>query len=130
MSGEQSCQVWRVMRWGASKSYDHPVHSVRTPRKQEPPEPATSSLPRSPIPPSTVRRAHVAPRPAVVRGDPPPLRGGPLAFLRFARAHHMVSRGYLVLIIRWMWLKLRWRGRLVTDGLCFVCPGVKFEIGR
>jgi acetyltransferase-like isoleucine patch superfamily enzyme len=29
-----------------------------------------------------------------------------------------------------VWLKLRWRGRLKTDGLCFVCPGVKFEIGR
>jgi acetyltransferase-like isoleucine patch superfamily enzyme len=42
----------------------------------------------------------------------------------------MLSRGYLVLVIRWLWLKLRWRGRLVTDGLCFVGPGVKFEIGR
>ena len=29
-----------------------------------------------------------------------------------------------------MWLKLRWRGRLQTDGLCFICPGVKFEIGK
>ena len=36
----------------------------------------------------------------------------------------------LLLIARWLWLKLRWRGRLRTDGLCFVCPGVKFEIGR
>ena len=34
------------------------------------------------------------------------------------------------LIARWAWLKLRWRGRLQTDGLCFVGPGVKFEIGR
>ena len=42
----------------------------------------------------------------------------------------MVRWGYLPLIARWLWLKLRWRGRLVTDGLCFVCPGVKFEIGR
>jgi acetyltransferase-like isoleucine patch superfamily enzyme len=58
------------------------------------------------------------------------LRGGPLAFLRFARAHNMVRRGYVPLIARWAWLKLRWRGRLRTDGLCFVCPGVKFEIGR
>jgi acetyltransferase-like isoleucine patch superfamily enzyme len=31
---------------------------------------------------------------------------------------------------RWLWLKLRWRGRLQTDGLCFICPGVKFEIGK
>src|SRR5664279_2801367 len=72
----------------------------------------------------------VAAPPAHVRRPPAPLRGGPVAFWRFARANHMVSRGYAVLIVRWLWLKLRWRGRLVTDGLCFICPGVKFEIGR
>ena len=27
-------------------------------------------------------------------------------------------------------LKLRYRGRLQTDGLCFICPRVKLEIGR
>jgi acetyltransferase-like isoleucine patch superfamily enzyme len=53
-----------------------------------------------------------------------------LTFLRFAREHHMLGPGYLALIARWLWLKLRWRGRLRTDGLCFVCPGVKLEIGR
>jgi acetyltransferase-like isoleucine patch superfamily enzyme len=68
--------------------------------------------------------------PALVRSGPPPLHGGPLTFLRFARANHMLEAGYLRLIVRWLWLKLRWRGRLRTDGLCFVCPGVKFEIGR
>jgi acetyltransferase-like isoleucine patch superfamily enzyme len=68
--------------------------------------------------------------PRVVRGGPAPLHGGPLTFLRFARDNHMLTRGYLVLVIRWLWLKLRWRGRLQTDGLCFVGPGVKFEIGR
>ncbi len=68
--------------------------------------------------------------PQVVRKPPPPLRGGLLTFLRFARDHHMLRAGYLPLIARWAWLKLRWRGRLRTDGLCFVCPGVKFEIGR
>ncbi len=41
----------------------------------------------------------------------------------------MLHWGYVPLIARWGWLKLRWRGRLVTDGLCFVCSGVKFEIG-
>jgi acetyltransferase-like isoleucine patch superfamily enzyme len=70
------------------------------------------------------------PPPAVVRGGPPPLHGGPLTFLRFARANHMFTLGYAVLIVRWLWLKLRWRGRLQTDGLCFIGPGVKFEIGR
>ena len=42
----------------------------------------------------------------------------------------MMSFGYVRLIARWVWLKLRWRGRFQTDGLCFICPGVKFEIGR
>ena len=68
-------------------------------------------------------------QPVEIRGEPPPLRGGPLAFVRFARRNGMLRRGYLLLLVRWAWLKLRWRGRLVTDGVCFVCPGVKFEIG-
>ena len=68
--------------------------------------------------------------PAPVRGAPAPLRGGPLAFLRFARAHGMVNVDYARLALRWAWLKLRWRGRLKTDGLCFVAPDVTFEIGR
>ena len=70
------------------------------------------------------------PVPRAVRTGPPPLRGGPLTFLRFAKANRMLSPGYAILIARWVWLKLRWRGRLKTDGLCFVCPGVKFEIGK
>jgi acetyltransferase-like isoleucine patch superfamily enzyme len=65
-----------------------------------------------------------------VRRAPAPLRGGPLAFLRFAHEHHMLRLGYLPLIARWAWLKLRLRGRLNTDGLCFICPGVKLEVGR
>ena len=64
------------------------------------------------------------------RTPPAPLSGGPRAFLRFAREHNMLRWGYVVLCARWLWLKLRWRGRLVTDGLCFVCGDVKFEIGR
>ncbi|HWF54719.1 MAG TPA: acyltransferase [Solirubrobacteraceae bacterium] len=69
-------------------------------------------------------------RPLDVRRPPAPLHGGPIAFIRFARAHHMMHWGYVPLIARWLWLKLRFRGRLQTDGLCFVCPGVKFEIGQ
>jgi acetyltransferase-like isoleucine patch superfamily enzyme len=68
--------------------------------------------------------------PRYVRTAPEPLRGGLLTFLRFATDHGMLTPGYLVLIVRWLWLKLRWRGRLKTDGMCFVCPGVKFEIGK
>ena len=63
------------------------------------------------------------------RGEPPPPRGGPLALLGFMRANGMLNHRYGRLLVRLAWLKLRFRGRLVTDGLAFVCPGVTFEIG-
>ncbi len=66
----------------------------------------------------------------VLRPGPPPRRGGPLVLFRFMRANGMLSRHYLPLLVRFAWLKLRWRGRLKTDGFAFVCPGVTFEIGR
>ena len=79
------------------------------------------------ITPSQRRRPRRAP---VYRHPPAPLRGGPLALLRFMREHRMLTPKYAFLIARWGWLKLRWRGRLQTDGICFVAPTVKFEIGR
>jgi acetyltransferase-like isoleucine patch superfamily enzyme len=66
---------------------------------------------------------------AAVRGEPPPLHGGPLGLLRFLRRNRMLDARYARLGLRWLWLKLRWRGRLQTDGLCFVGPGVELEIG-
>jgi acetyltransferase-like isoleucine patch superfamily enzyme len=71
-----------------------------------------------------------APPSIVLREPPAPLRGGPLTFLRFAKAHGMLNAKYARLALRWAWLKLRWRGRLQTDGLCFVGPDVTFEIGK
>jgi len=68
--------------------------------------------------------------PAPVRGEPPPRHGGPLALLRFLREHRMLTWGYARLALRLAWLKLRFRGRLRTDGMAFVGPGVRFEIGR
>ena len=68
--------------------------------------------------------------PPEFRDPPPPLRGGPVAFLRFARRNRLLSRGYLILILRLAYYKLRFRGRLKTDGLAFICPGVTFEIGK
>jgi acetyltransferase-like isoleucine patch superfamily enzyme len=65
-----------------------------------------------------------------VRRAPPPLGGGPLALLRFMRANNMMRTGYVPLLARFLWLKVRFRGRLQTEGLCFICPKVKLEIGR
>src|SRR5215213_7723694 len=69
------------------------------------------------------------PEATLVRAAPMPPHGGPLAFWRFARRNGMVTQKYALLALRWAWLKLRWRGRLRTDGLCFIGPGVVFEIG-
>ncbi|HXB16877.1 MAG TPA: acyltransferase [Solirubrobacteraceae bacterium] len=65
-----------------------------------------------------------------VRRPPAPRAGGPLALLRFMRENGMLRPGYAALLARLAWLKLRFRGRLQTDGMCFICPGVKLEIGR
>lgn len=67
---------------------------------------------------------------APLRGEPPPLHGGPLTLLRFMRRNGMLTSGYALLLARLVWLKLRFRGRLKTDGIAFVCPGVTFEIGK
>jgi acetyltransferase-like isoleucine patch superfamily enzyme len=64
-----------------------------------------------------------------VRRAPAPLHGGPLALLRFMRANHMLGRQYAHLLARFVLLKLRYGRRLQTEGFCFVCPGVKLEIG-
>jgi acetyltransferase-like isoleucine patch superfamily enzyme len=77
----------------------------------------------------TLEQPPVAARP-LVRGEPAPLHGGPIVLWRFMRAHGMLSTRYARLIARWLWLKVRWRGRLKTDGLCFVCPDVTIEIGK
>jgi acetyltransferase-like isoleucine patch superfamily enzyme len=65
-----------------------------------------------------------------VRGEPGPRSGGPLVLLRFLREHGMLNHRYLRLFARLAWLKLRFRGRLRTDGPAFVGPGVTFEIGK
>jgi acetyltransferase-like isoleucine patch superfamily enzyme len=67
--------------------------------------------------------------PAGIRAAPPPRHGGPLTLLRFLRANGMLNLRYGYLLARLAWLKLRFGKRLQTDGLCFICPGVKLEIG-
>ncbi len=68
--------------------------------------------------------------PPPVQGVPEPLHGGPLALLRFLRRNGMLNAKYGRLLARWLWLKARWGKRLQTDGICFVGPGVKLELGR
>src|SRR3954468_2652007 len=68
--------------------------------------------------------------PPPVHGVPAPLHGGPLAVLRFMRAHGMLNLKYGRLLLRLARLKLRFGARLQTDGICFVGRGVKPEIGR
>ncbi len=68
--------------------------------------------------------------PVHLRAAPAPRHGGLLTLLRFMRANHMLSRDYARMLARLALLKLRLRGRLRTDGLCFICPGVQLEIGR
>ena len=65
-----------------------------------------------------------------LRRAPEPLHDGPLTLLRFMRANNMLNRHYALLLARYVLLKLRFGKRLQTEGICFVCPGVKLEIGR
>src|SRR5262249_32417665 len=90
------------------------------PAMPQPPPDTTMSEP--PARPSSVPSAHL-------RGAPPPRAGGPLRMLRFMRENNMLSAAYARMFVRLGWLKLRHRGRLRTDGPCFICPGVQLEIG-
>jgi acetyltransferase-like isoleucine patch superfamily enzyme len=46
------------------------------------------------------------------------------------REKNMINRHFALLGARWLWLKLRYGKRFQTDGMCFICPRVKFEIGK
>ncbi|HEY2200766.1 MAG TPA: hypothetical protein VGH56_02675, partial [Solirubrobacteraceae bacterium] len=65
-----------------------------------------------------------------LRCAPEPLHGGPVALVRWMRKNNMLNRHYALLLTRYVLLKLRYRKRLQTDGICFVCPRVKLEIGK
>ncbi len=67
--------------------------------------------------------------PPVPPDEPQPLKGGPLELLRFMRRNGMLNGRYAQLLARLAFLKLRYRSRLQTDGLCFIGPKVKLEIG-
>ena len=65
-----------------------------------------------------------------VRRAPAPLHGGPLTLLRFMRRNRMLNLKYARLIVRLVRRRLRFRGRLRSDGIAFIGPGVVLQIGR
>jgi len=68
----------------------------------------------------------------MVRGAPLPLEGGPLTLLRFMRRHGMLSARYARLVaglLRRRYLSSYGR-RIDLDGLAFIAPRVRLEIGR
>lgn len=70
---------------------------------------------------------------ARVMHAPAPLRGGPLALLRFMKANRLLGPRYLrsyFQMLRHKVLHRRSYGRKIhTDGLCFIGSDVKIEIG-
>jgi acetyltransferase-like isoleucine patch superfamily enzyme len=64
-----------------------------------------------------------------LRRAPEPLHGGPLKLIRFLAANHMLNPAALHMLARFVFLKLRYRERLQTDGICFICPKVQLELG-
>lgn len=64
------------------------------------------------------------------RRAPAPQAGGPLALLKFAARNRMLRPTYARCLLRYLRHKAVLRGRLVTDGPCFIGPGVTFEVGK
>jgi acetyltransferase-like isoleucine patch superfamily enzyme len=67
--------------------------------------------------------------PPELRGPPPPPHGGLPTLLRFMRRNRMLNLKYGVLLLRLGAWKLRLRGRLRLDGIAFIGPGCRLEVG-
>ena len=65
-----------------------------------------------------------------LRGPPPPRHGGLLALLRFMRRNRMLNAKYARLVLRLGLWKLRLGRRLRLDGLAFIGPGCRLQVGR
>jgi acetyltransferase-like isoleucine patch superfamily enzyme len=52
-----------------------------------------------------------------------------LKLLRFLRRNHMLNVKYAVLLVRLGYWKLRLRKRLELDGMAFIGPGCRLEVG-
>lgn len=67
--------------------------------------------------------------PPELRGEPPAPEGGVIALLRFLRQNGMLNAKYARLVLRLALWRLRLGRRLLLDGLAFVGPGCKLEVG-
>jgi acetyltransferase-like isoleucine patch superfamily enzyme len=65
-----------------------------------------------------------------LRGPPPPRHGGLLTLLRFMRRKGMLNTKYARLVLRLGFWKLRLGRRLKLDGLAFIGPGCRLQVGR
>lgn len=61
---------------------------------------------------------------------PAPQEGGLLALLRFAARNRMLRPRYAACYLRYLRHKLVLRGRMVTNGPCFIGPNVTFEVAK
>jgi acetyltransferase-like isoleucine patch superfamily enzyme len=68
--------------------------------------------------------------PVEVRAAPAPRHGGLLTLLRFMRRRGMLNLRYGRLLLRLARKKLLLRDRLGLDGLAFIGPGCRLEVGR
>jgi acetyltransferase-like isoleucine patch superfamily enzyme len=75
-------------------------------------------------------RSLMSDSPPELRGPPPPPHGGLPALLRFMHRNRMLNLEYAVLLLRLAAWKLRLRGRLQLDGLAFIGPKCRLEVGR
>jgi acetyltransferase-like isoleucine patch superfamily enzyme len=89
----------------------------------------THTRSHEPPPASRTKAAGAPPAHPALGAAPAPLHGGPLTLLRFLRTHRMLSRHYLRMFARLLWHKARLRSRLQLDGIAFIRPGVRLEIG-
>jgi acetyltransferase-like isoleucine patch superfamily enzyme len=64
------------------------------------------------------------------RFPPAPRHGGPVELLRFLARNRMLRPAYVRGYLRFLRHKAVLRGRLITDGPCFLGPGVTFDVGK
>jgi acetyltransferase-like isoleucine patch superfamily enzyme len=80
--------------------------------------------------PERMIRSLMTDSPPELRGPPPPPHGGIPALLRFMRRNRMLNLKYAVLLLRLAAWKLRLRGRLQLDGMAFIGPKCRLEVGK